>query len=141
MAMRRALARNGAIGVGVYACARVIAAVLHVGLQAATAGLFPAGRLEHAIGAPLAASLPDAIAAAIAGIVIVWLIDSPRPVRWAILPALLWLLAELNDIVVAAPGLVALVPQVIAAALPSCVCLAAARMADWHRRQGATHVE
>jgi hypothetical protein len=45
----------------------------------------------------------------------------------------LWFVASLDEVTIAAPGWVPLVTQLIAAALPSIVCLAAGHLADWHR--------
>ena len=53
--------------------------------------------------------------------------------RWAAVPAVLWFVASLDEVTISAPGWVPLVTQLIAAALPSIVCLAAGHLADWHR--------
>jgi hypothetical protein len=53
--------------------------------------------------------------------------------RWAAVPAVLWFVASLDEVTISAPGWVPLVTQIIAATLPSIVCLAAGHLADWHR--------
>jgi hypothetical protein len=53
--------------------------------------------------------------------------------RWATVPAVLWFVASLDEVTISAPGWVHLATQLIAAALPSIVCLAAGHLADWHR--------
>ncbi len=52
-----------------------------------------------------------------------------------IVPAVLWFVASLDEVTISAPGWVHLVTQIIAAALPSIVCLAAGHLADWHRNR------
>jgi hypothetical protein len=59
--------------------------------------------------------------------------DTSARWRWAMVPAVLWFVASLDEVTISAPGWVPLVTQLIAAALPSIVCLAAAHLADWHR--------
>jgi hypothetical protein len=53
--------------------------------------------------------------------------------RWAAIPAVLWFVASLDEVTISAPGWVPLITQLIAAVLPSIVCLAAGHLADWHR--------
>ncbi len=113
--------------------------------------------LRQALLTPFVTSLSHAIAAAAAGAaVVVLLVDSASPNRpnppdplgspritgasgtsarwrWAMVPAVLWFVASLDEVTISAPGWVPLVTQLIAAGLPSIVCVAAGHLADWHR--------
>jgi hypothetical protein len=148
---RYAAARNVLIGVGAFYVSRWIAALLRTGLAALVEGGMSADGLRQALLTPFVSSLSHALAAAFAGAVVVVLVDAretpetpglPRAPgspgtsarwRWAMLPAVLWFVASLDEVTVSAPGWAHLVTQIIAAALPSIVCLAAAHLADWHR--------
>lgn len=130
--------RHVLIGVGAFYVSRWIAALLRTGLTALLEGVMSADGLRQALLTPFVTSLSHALAAASAGAVVVLLVDSQPPGpserwRWAMVPALLWFVASLDDVTISAPGWVPLVTQLIAAALPSIVCLAAGHLADWHR--------
>jgi hypothetical protein len=144
-------ARNVLIGVGAFYASRWMAALLRTALTALAEGLMSADGLRQALLTPFVTSLSHALAAASAGAVVVLLADAAgsrgtqeisRSVslpatsarwRWAIVPAVLWFVASLDEVTISAPGWVHLVTQLIAAALPSIVCLAAGHLADWHR--------
>ena len=137
--------RNVLIGVGAFYVSRWFAALLRTGLTALLGGMMSADGLRQALLTPFVTSLSHALAAAAAGTAVVVLLvesyspDSPdSPVtstrwRWAMVPAALWFVASLDEVLISAPGWVPLITQIIAAALPSIVCLAAAHLADWHR--------
>lgn len=145
--------RNILIGIGSFYVSRWIAALLRTALTALAEGMMSADGLRQALLTPFVASLSHAVAAAFAGAVVVLLIDSPESPRapgsdastgsagtpasarwrWAIVPAVLWFVASLDEVTISAPGWVPLATQLIAAALPSIVCLAAGHLADWHR--------
>jgi hypothetical protein len=144
-------ARNVLIGVGAFYVSRWIAALLRTALAATLKGTIAAGGLQQALLTPFVTSLSHALSAAAAGAVVVLLVDSPASSptpgspaaltaagtssrwRWAAVPAVLWFVASLDEVTISAPGWVHLVTQIIAAALPSIVCLAAGHLADWHR--------
>jgi hypothetical protein len=143
------------IGVGAFYVSRWMAALLRAALTALVEGLMSADGLRQALLTPFETSLSHALAAASAGALVALLVDSrdapgaqavqaaqrspgmssPTSVRWrwAIVPAVLWFVASLDEVTISAPGWVHLVTQLIAAALPSIVCLAAGHLADWHR--------
>lgn len=126
--------RNILIGVGAFYASRWIAALLRTGLTLLLEGVMSADGLRQALLTPFVTSLSHALAAAAAGAATVVLIDSERP-RWAWVPAVLWFIASLDEVTIGAPGWLPVVTQLIAAALPSIVCLAAGNLADWHRRR------
>jgi hypothetical protein len=130
--------RNVLIGVGAFYVSRWVAALLRTGLTPLLDGMMSADGLRQALLTPFVTSLSHATAAAASGAVVVLLIDSDSPDtstrwRWAFVPAVLWFIASLDEVTIAAPGWVPLVTQLIAATLPSIVCLAAGHLADWHR--------
>ena len=146
--------RNVLIGVGAFYISRWIGALLKTGLTTLFEGMMSADGLRQALLTPFVTSLSHALAAAAAGIaVVVLLVDSDSPNstdspdspeslvspaastrwRWAMVPAALWFVASLDEVTISAPGWVPLVTQLIAAALPSIVCVAAGHLADWHR--------
>jgi hypothetical protein len=134
----RTTARNLLLGVGAFYVSRWIAALLRTGLAALVGGAMSANGVRQALLTPFVSSMSHALAAAFAGAVVVLLVDSPgTPAsarwRWAMLPAVLWFVASLDEVTISAPGWVHLVTQLIAAGLPSIVCLAAGNLADWHR--------
>lgn len=132
--MKRETVRHVILGIGIYAVARLLASILLVSFGAVIDPLWPMDRSGHEIVTPLLTSLSDAIAAAMAGCGMVWLVEDSSPARWAMVPAGLWLLAALNEVVVVGPSWIAVVPQVVAATLPAIACVAAARAAAWHAR-------
>jgi len=153
---RLARARNVLIGVGAFYVSRWMAALLRTALTALVGGVMSADGLRQALLTPFVTSLSHALASASAGAMVVFLVDSadgansrsspssldrpesgssdtPGRWRWAAVPAVLWLVASLDEVTISAPGWAPLVTQLIAAALPSIVCLAAGHLADWHR--------
>jgi hypothetical protein len=142
-----ARARNLLIGVGAFYVSRWMAALLRTALAALVEGVMSADGLRQALLTPFVTSLSHALSAAAAGSAVVLLVDSVNAVdsagatapggsarwRWAAVPAVLWFVASLDEVTISAPGWVHLVTQLIAATLPSIVCLAAGNLADWHR--------
>jgi hypothetical protein len=128
--------RNILIGVGAFYVSRWMAALLRTVLAALVDGMMSADGLRQALLTPFVTSLSHALAAAAAGVAVALLIDAPGTSargRWAMVPAVLWFVASLDEVTISAPGWVHLITQIIAAALPSIVCLAAANVAEWHR--------
>jgi hypothetical protein len=126
-------ARNFLVGVGAFYVSRWIAALLRTGLAALVGGVMSTDGLRQALLTPFVDSMSQALGAAFAGAVVVMMVDSPARSRWAVVPAVLWFVASLDDVTISAPGWIHLVSQLIAAALPSIVCLAAGHLAEWHR--------
>ena len=133
---RYAAIRNALMGIGVFYVSRWIAALLRAALTPLVEGVMSADGVRQALLTPFVTSLSHALAAASAGAAVVLLADAPETSarwRWAAVPAVLWFVRSLDDVTISAPGWVHLVTQLIAAALPSIVCLAAGHLADWHR--------
>lgn len=134
--MRNDKARNVLIGVGAFYVSRWMAALLRTGLTTVVHGGMSADGLRQVLLTPFVSSLSHAIAAASAGAAVALLVVSPESSvrwKWAMVPAVLWFVASLDEVTISAPGWAHLVTQLIAAALPSIVCLAAGHLADWHR--------
>jgi hypothetical protein len=133
---RYAATRNALMGVGVFYVSRWIAALLQAAVTPVVEGVMSADGVRQALLTPFVSSLSHALAAASAGAVVVLLADAPATAarwRWAMVPAALWFVRSLDEVTISAPGWIHLVTQIIAASLPSIVCLAAGHLADWHR--------
>jgi hypothetical protein len=126
-------ARNVLIGAGAFYVSRWLEGVLRVAVGAVLHALIARGPAAHALVPPLVDSLSTALAAAAAGIATAWLVDSRRPVPWTLVPAALWLLASLNGAPFSPSAPLTSVWQLLLATLPPIVCLAAGRLASWHR--------
>ena len=128
--------RNALMGVGVFYVTRWLTALIHATLTPLVHAVMSADGVRPALLTPFVTSLSQAIAAASAGAVVVLLADAPATStrwRWAAVPAVLWFVRSLDDVTISAPGWIHLVSQLVAASLPSIVCLAAGHLADWHR--------
>ncbi len=135
-ASRYTTIRNALMGIGAFYVSRWIAALLQAALTPLVDGVMSADGVRQALLTPFVSSLSHAVAAASAGAVVVLLADAPETStrwRWAAVPAALWFVRSLDEVTISAPGWIHLVTQVIAASLPSIVCLAAGHLADWHR--------
>jgi hypothetical protein len=124
------------MSIGMFYVSRFLAVLLRAALTPVAEGVMSADGLRQVLLTPFVTSVSHALAAAAAGAGVVWLVDASAASarwRWAAIPAALWFLASLDDVTISAPGWVHLVTQIIAAALPSIVCLAAGHLADWHR--------
>ena len=141
-------ARNTLMSIGAFYVSRFIAVLLRAALTPLAEGVMSADGVRQALLTPFVTSLSHALAAASAGAAVVWLVQAPERAetsetsetsltsarwQWAAIPAVLWFVASLDEVTLSAPGWVPLVTQLIAAALPSIVCLAAGHLADWHR--------
>lgn len=143
--------RNALIGVGAFYVSRWMAGVLRVALTALAHEVMSVDGLRQALLTPFISSLSHAAAAASAGAVVVLLVEASGTTatsgtpgtsgmsetsarwRWAAVPAALWFLRSLDEVTISAPGWMHLATQLVAASLPSIVCLAAGHLADWHR--------
>jgi hypothetical protein len=128
--------RNALMSIGAFYVSRFLAVLLRAALTPVAEGVMSSDSLRQALLTPFVTSVSHALAAAAAGAGVVWLVDASNASarwRWAAIPAALWFVASLDDVTISAPGWVHLVTQIIAAALPSIVCLAAGHLADWHR--------
>jgi hypothetical protein len=124
------------MAIGVFYVSRWLAALLQGTLTPLVGGVMSADGARQALLTPFVSSLSHALAAASAGAVVVLLVEAPETSarwRWAAVPAALWFVRSLDEVTISAPGWIPLVTQIIAASLPSIVCLAAGHLADWHR--------
>jgi hypothetical protein len=130
------------MSIGVFYVSRFMAVLLQAGLTPLAEVVISADALRQALLTPFVTSLSHALAAASAGAAVVLLVESSETKtgtstsgrwRWAAIPAALWFLASLSDVTISAPGWFHLATQILTAALPSIVCLAAGHLADWHR--------
>jgi RsiW-degrading membrane proteinase PrsW (M82 family) len=131
-------ARNALMSIGAFYVSRFLAVLLRAALTPLAEGVMSADGVRQALLTPFVASLSHALAAASAGAAVALLVESPDTSgaarwRWAAIPAVLWFVASLDGVTISAPGWLPLVTQIIAATLPSIVCLAAGHLADWHR--------
>jgi hypothetical protein len=86
----RVKAKNLLIGAGAYYLSSWLAMPLTFGFGKLTQGLTYIGDFNGYVVGPLVIHLPRAIVAAATGATVVWLVESDRPVGWALFPALLY---------------------------------------------------
>lgn len=130
--MERA-ARNVLIGAGAFYVSRWLEGVLHVAVGSVLRTFIAPGDAAHALVAPLVGSLSTGLAAAAAGIATAWLVESRRPLPWTFIPAALWLLVSLNGASFSPDAPLSGIWDLLLATLPPISCIAAARLAAWHR--------
>jgi hypothetical protein len=85
-------ARNLLICAGAYYVARWMTLPLAFGFGKLTQGITYSGDFEGTVLMPLILKVPVALVAAAVGASVLWLVDSGRPLRWVIFPALLYAL-------------------------------------------------
>ncbi len=83
-------AKNLLIGAGAYYLSQWVAPPLGFGFWKLTKGIIYRGDFAGAVLMPLVTQLPEALVAAGVGAAVAWLVESERPLRWAIFPALLY---------------------------------------------------
>ena len=82
--------RNLLICAGAYYVASWMTLPLAFGFGKLTQGITYSGDFEGAVVMPLVLKVPAALVAAAVGASVIWLVDSGRPLRWVIFPALLY---------------------------------------------------
>lgn len=82
--------KNLLVCVGLYYLSRWVSFPLALGFGKATQGKIYSGDFEGTVVMPLVLHLPVALVAAVVGVSVIWLVDSPRPLRWATFPAVLY---------------------------------------------------
>jgi hypothetical protein len=131
-------ARNLLIGAGAYYLSGWLGMPLALGFGKFTQGLIYRGDFNRYIVGPLVMHLPWAVVAAAAGATVVWLVESDRPVNWAIFPALLYgLLGFLGYHWARPPVFLDRVAQTIGAFFPALACVVGAMVAG--RRRATLH--
>lgn len=83
-------AKNVLIGAGAHYISGWLSMPLAFGFGKVTQGLIYTEKFNGYVVAPLVVHLPRTIVAAAAGAVVVWLVESDRPLAWAFLPASLY---------------------------------------------------
>ena len=126
--------KNLLIGAGAYYISGWLGMPLALGFGKLTQGLTYTGEFNGYVVGPLVMHLPRAIVAAAAGVAVVWLVESDRPVSWAIFPALLYgLLGFLGYHWARPPMALDRVVQTIGALFPALACIVAGIVAGWQR--------
>src|SRR4030081_2491983 len=87
-----AAARNLLIGAGAYYLSWWVAMPLGIGYGKLTQRIVYSGDFAGYVVMPLVIRMPEALVAAVVGASVIWLIESDRPMRWVIFPALLYAL-------------------------------------------------
>jgi hypothetical protein len=129
-------ARNLLIGAGAYFIAGWFAIPLSLIFGKLTQGLIYTGNFNGYIVSPIVVHMPRAIIAAAVGATVVWLVESARPVPWALPPAILYALFGFLGYHWARPPIfLDRVSQTIGALFPALACIVGALVA---RRYGAT---
>ncbi|MGA8222130.1 MAG: hypothetical protein WB780_10800 [Candidatus Acidiferrales bacterium] len=134
-------ARNLLIGAGAYYLAAWLTPLLAIGYDKLTHGIIYSDDFEGAVVMPLVLHLPKAIVAAATGAVVVWLVESERPLGWTIFPVLLYaVLGFFGYHWARPPVLLDRVEQTVAALFPAVTCafggmLAARRRTRLHSIQ------
>jgi len=90
MLYKTVTAKNLLICAGTYYVSRWVTLPLVFGFGKLTQGITYSGDFEGAVVMPLVLKVPVALVAAAVGASIIWLVDSDRPLRWVIFPALLY---------------------------------------------------
>jgi hypothetical protein len=127
-------ARNLLIGAGAYYLAAWLTFPLGLGFDKLTQGMIYSGNFGSAIVMPLVEHVPKALTAAAVGVAVVWLVESDRPVRWAIFPVLLYaVLGFFGYHWAHPPVLLDRVMQTVGALFPAASCACGAIMAARQR--------
>ena len=119
--------KNLLIGAGAYYLSGWLGMPLALGFGKLTQGLTYRGDFNSYFMGPLIVHLPRAIVAAAAGAAVAWLVESERPVGWAIFPAILYgLLGFLGHHWARPPLPLDRVAQTIGAVFPALACIVGA---------------
>jgi hypothetical protein len=123
-------AKNLLIGAGAYYFSWWVASPIAFVYGKLTQGIIYRGDFAGAVILPLVLRVPLALVAAGAGACVVWLVESDRPVSWAIFPALLYAVYSfLGHHWARAPVLLDQVGQAIGALFPAVTCVVGAMVA------------
>jgi hypothetical protein len=126
--------KNLLIGAGAYYISGWLGMPLALGFGKLTPGLTYRGDFNGYVVGPLVMHLPWALVAAAAGATVAWLVESERPIGWAIFPALLYgVLGFLGFHWARPPLALDRVAQTIGALFPALACVVGALVAGRHR--------
>jgi hypothetical protein len=130
------IAKNLLIGAGAYYLSRWLGMPLAFGFGKLTQRIASVGDFNGAVVLPRVTHLPVALLAAAAGATVACLVESDRPLGWAIFPALLYaVLGFLGYHWARAPVILDRVGQTVGALFPALACVVGAMVAG---RQRAT---
>jgi len=130
------------VGAGAYyLLSSWLAVPLIIGYERFTSGTIYRGYFNAYVVEPLVSHLPQAIVAAVVGVIVIWLVESDRPVAWALVPA--WLYAVVgfrNHHWMQPPTPLDRVRETIGALFPALACIvagivAARRVTTQHETQ------
>lgn len=131
--------RNLLVGVGAYYLSWFVANPLAIGFGMLTKGITYRGVFEADILLPIVINLPFALIAVVVGVSVVWLVESERPLSWALVPTFLYTLAVFHvGHWAQPPTLIDRVGQIIGGLFPAAACMVAAIFAA--RRRLASHI-
>ena len=85
-------ARNVMIAAGVFYLCQWLAGPLTIGFAKFTEHIVYTGDFNGYVVMPLVVHLPQALVAVVAGVMVVWLVESKRPMAWVSLPTALYVL-------------------------------------------------
>ncbi len=128
------ISRNLLIGAGANYLAGWLTLPLALAFGKLTQGIVYVGNFEVAVIGPLVAHIPKALAAAAAGVVTVWFVESARPVRWVIFPVLLYaVFGFLGYHWARPPVFLDRVGQAVGALFPAVTCALGGIAAGWRK--------
>jgi hypothetical protein len=131
-------AKNLLIGAGAYYLSKWLVLPLAIGFAKLTQGHTYEGDFAASVVMPLVVHFPTALVAAAAGATVVWLVESGRPVRWTIFPALLYgLLGFLGYHWARHPLFLDRVQQTVGGVFPALACVVGGMVAS--RRRAIPH--
>ena len=129
------MTRNLLVAAGAYYLSEWLGMPLRLGFWKLTQGRTYAGDFNGAVVMPLVSHFPTAIAAAAAGAIVVWLVESDQPLRWAVFPALLYGILDFFGYHWARPPMALdRVAQTVGTLFPAIACVAGGLWAK-RRRQ------
>lgn len=124
-------ARNLLIGGGAYFISGWLGILLSLAFGKLTQGLIYTGDFIGYVVSPIVIHMPRAIVAAAVGATVVWLVESARPVSWAVPPAILYALFGFFGYHWARPPVfLDRVSQTIGALFPALACIIGALLAE-----------
>lgn len=132
-------ARNLLVCVGAYYLSWFVANPLAIGFGMLTKGITYRGVFEADVLLPIVINLPFALIAVVVGVSVVWLVESGRPMSWAMVPTFLYTLAVFHVGHWAhPPTVIDRMGQIIGGLFPAAACMVAAIFAT--RKRMASHV-
>jgi hypothetical protein len=127
-------ARNLLVGAGAYFISGWLGIPLSLAFGKLTQGLIYTGDFNGYVVSPIVVHMPRAIIAAGVGATVVWLVESPRPVSWALPPAILYaLFGFLGYHWARPPVFLDRVSQTIGALFPAFACIVGALISTRYR--------